>query len=91
MTATAPTFAIRVMVTDAWDHVPLQVSADTTVADVKRQALVRALVQAPDPPESYEVKFRGARILSDNATLRDLGVGPNAALIVLPAKRRPAR
>jgi hypothetical protein len=91
VTATLPTFPIRVMVTDAWDQVALQVSLDMTIAEVRRQALVRALVQAPDAPESYEVKFRGALVLNDNATLRELGVGPNAALIVLPAKRRPTR
>lgn len=91
MTAVAATFPIRVMVTDAWDQVHLQVSPDTSVADVRREALARALVRPPDPPESYEVKYRGALVLDDTLTLRALGVGPNAALIVLPAKRRPAR
>lgn len=91
MTAVATTFPIRVMVTDAWDQVPLQVNSDMTVAQVRREALSRALVRAPDPPESYQVKFRGALVLDSATTLRALGVGPNTTLIVLPAKRRPAR
>jgi len=91
VTAVATKFAIRVMVTDAWDHVALQVAPEMTVAEVKREALTRALVRPPDPFEAYEVKFRGALVPDEQVTLRELGVGPNAALIVLPAKRRPAR
>jgi len=91
MTAVAATFPIRVMVMDAWDQVPLQVNAEMTVADVKRDALTRALVIPADPIESYEVKFLGALVLDERTTLRNLGVGPNGALIVLPSKRRPAR
>jgi hypothetical protein len=91
MTATATTFPVRVMVTDAWDHVSLQVHPEMTVADMKREALARALVRPPEPAESYQVKFRGALVLDERATLRTLGVAPNSALIVLPARRRPAR
>jgi hypothetical protein len=91
MTATATTFAIRVMVTDAWDHATLQVNPDMSVAEVKREALTRTLVRAPEPTDAYQVKFRGALVQDERTTLRTLGVAPNAALIVLPIKRRPAR
>ena len=43
MTAVADRFAVRVMVTDVWDQVFLAVGPDTTVADLKRQALVEHL------------------------------------------------
>lgn len=79
------------MITDAWDRVPIQASPDTTVAELKREALARALVRSPEPLESYEVKFRGALILDEQRTLSDLGIGPNAQIIVLASKKRAAR
>ena len=42
-------------------------------------------------PDEYVVKFRGAEMLDESATLRDAGIPPNAALIVLPRRRRPVR
>ena len=42
MTAVAERFAVRVMVTDVWDQVFIAVGPETTVADLKRQALARA-------------------------------------------------
>lgn len=90
MTAVAARYIVRVMVLDAWDHIAVQVGADTTVAELKREALGRALSRAPDPND-YEVKFRGARVFDEQITLAALGAGPNAALIVLPAHRRPVK
>jgi 2'-5' RNA ligase len=81
---------VRVMVLDAWDHVTLQARPDTTVAEVKRLALGRALRRAPDPA-AYGVKFRGAQVFDEGTTLAALGAGPNAELIVLPARRRPVK
>jgi hypothetical protein len=88
VTVAGARYIVRVMVLDAWDHVAVQAGPDTTVAAVKAEALARALHGAPD---DYEVKFRGARVLDEQVTLAALGVGPNAALIVLPARRRPVR
>jgi len=34
MTAVARAFPVRVMITDAWDRVPIQASPDTTVAEL---------------------------------------------------------
>jgi hypothetical protein len=90
VTAVGERFAVRVMVTEAWDQVFLAVGPETTVADVKRQALVRALKQAEPRVADYVVKFRGASV-SDAATLAALGAGANAPFIVLPARRQAVR
>lgn len=90
MTLAPARFSVRVMVPDVWDHVVLAVDGDTTVEALKRQALARAVVVAADPAE-YLVKFRGAAVLDERLTLADLGVPANAALIVLPRRRRPVR
>lgn len=91
MTAVADRFAVRVMVTDAWDQVFLAVEPETTMAELKRQALSRALKRSDLPLSEYVVKFRGAAITNESTTLRALGAGANAPFIVLPARRRPVR
>jgi len=91
MTAVADRFAVRVMVTDAWDQVFLAVGPETTVAELKRLALGRALKRTDLPGAEYVVKFRGAAVLDESVTLRALGAGANAPFIVLPARRRPVR
>lgn len=91
MTAIADRFAVRVMVTDAWDQVFLAVGPETTVADLKRQALARALRRAPLAIDQYIVKFRGALVQDEGVTLATLGAGANAPFIVLPGRRQPVR
>lgn len=91
MTAVADRFAVRVMVTDAWDQVFLAVGPDTTVTDLKRQALARALKRNDLPASDYAVKFHGAAVLDESITLSALGAGANAPFIVLPARRRAVR
>jgi len=91
MTTVADRFAIRVMVTDAWDQVFLAVGPETTIADLKRQALVRALRRATLPVDQYIVKFRGALVEDEETTLAQLGAGANAPFIVLPGRRHPVR
>ena len=90
MTVAADRYAVRVMVTDAWDQVFLAVTPETTVADLKRQALTRALKRSDLPASAYVVKFRGAAV-DESTTLRALGAGANAPFIVLPARRRAVR
>lgn len=84
-------FAVRVMVTDVWDQVFLAVAPETTVAQVKRDALARALKTNVVRPDDYVVKFRGAQVLEESLTLAALGAGANAPFIVLPARRQPVR
>jgi len=91
MTAVAERFAVRVMVTDAWDQVFLAVDPETTVTELKRQALARALKRGDLPAADYVVKFRGATVSDESVSLRTLGAGANAPFIVLPARRRPVR
>jgi hypothetical protein len=91
VTAVSATFAVRVMVTDVWDHVVLPVAPTTTVAELKREALGRALRRTAIPLERYIVKFRGALVLDESVALADLGAGPNAPFIVLPAQRQAVR
>ena len=91
MTAVTDRFAVRVMVTDAWDQVFLAVGPETTVADVKRQALTRALKRATLSLDQYIVKFRGALVQDESITLATLGAGANAPFIVLPGRRLPVR
>jgi len=81
-------YAVRVMVTSAWEQVPLQVDANTTV--VKHEAL-RAALKTTAGEEAYVVKFRGAPILDESITLGALGAVPNAPFIVLPGRRQPVR
>ncbi len=84
-------FPVRVMVTDAWDNVNVQVDGTTTVAQLKRDALRAALKQPPLDEREYVVKFRGAAVLDESQTVRALGAVANAPFIVLPARRRPVR
>jgi hypothetical protein len=37
------------------------------------------------------MKFLGAELLEEDRSLADAGVVPNAALVVLPRRRRPLR
>ena len=83
-------YAVRVMVTPAWEQVPVQVDDSTTVAQLKHEAL-RAALKTTAGEDGFAVKFRGAPVLDESITLGQLGVVPNAPLIVLPARRQPVR
>jgi hypothetical protein len=91
MSVVTERFAVRVMVTDVWDQVFLAVEPTTTVAALKRQALVQALKRSNVPVDAYVVKFHGAQVLDEGLTLAALGAGANAPFIVLPARRQPVR
>ena len=91
MTVVAERFAVRVMVTDVWDQVVIAVEPTTTVAELKREALTRALRRPGLPLDEYVVKFRGAALLDESATLAAVGAGANAPFIILPARRQPVR
>ncbi len=83
------TMPVRIMVEDAWDEVTLDLPATTPVLDVKRRAL--ALTHRARDAAGYVVKFRGAELFDEGRSLADHGVVANAALIVLPRRRRPVR
>lgn len=87
---TTERFPVRVMVLPAWDTVTIQVDATTSIAQLKREAL-RAARKTAAEADSHMVKFRGAPVLDESLTVRELGAGPNAPFIVLPARRQPVR
>ena len=86
MSATLP---VRVMVSDAWDAVALDLPSSTSVSEVKREALTRTRVRGD--PDEFLVKFRGAELDDETRSLKDAGVPANASLIVLRRRRRPVR
>ena len=90
MTAVESSFPVRVMVTDVWDQVVLSVAPATTVAELKREALARALKRAADP-EQYIVKFHGGVVGDETTTLSGLGAGANAPFIIVTARRQSVR
>ena len=91
MTAAAEKFAVRVMVTDVWDHVVIAVDPGTRIADVKREALARALKGKVADLDDYMVKFRGAEVSDEQATVESVGATANSSFIVLPVHRRIVR
>ncbi|MGE0352782.1 MAG: hypothetical protein AB7I33_06650 [Gemmatimonadales bacterium] len=80
---------VRVMVTDVWDEFDFALPSGTPVGELKRQALHRGHVTRD--PAGYLVKYRGAVLADEGQSLSDHGVVSNAALIVLPRRRRPVR
>jgi len=90
VTAVGERYAVRVMVTPAWEQVPVQVDDTTTAAQLKHQAL-KAALKTTENEQAFIVKFRGALVLDESTTMRALGAVPNAPFIVLPARRQPVR
>jgi hypothetical protein len=80
---------VRVTVADVWDAITLDLPPGTPLAELKREALARSRIRR-DPAE-YVVKYRGAEVLDESASIKDAGIPPNAPLIVLPRRRRPVR
>lgn len=80
---------LRVTVQDTWDTVPLELEPTASIAELKLRALVASNI-ARDPSE-YLVKYRGAALRDEGATLGAAAVVDKAALIVLPARRRPVK
>ena len=83
------TLRLRVTVQDAWDAIPLELPASTPISDLKLRAL--AMAHVTGDPQGYEVKFRGASLRDESATLADARVVDQAALIVLPVRRQAVR
>lgn len=80
---------VRVMVEDVWDEVRVDVPSSTPVGDLKSIALRQAGV--PGEASGYLMKYLGAELQDEDRSLADAGVVPNAALVVLPRRRRPLR
>jgi hypothetical protein len=89
VTAVATTIPVRIRVQDAWNEVALDLPPDTTVRELKLRALES--FRNRNDPDGYVVKFRGAELIDEGHTLTDADIVANAALIVLPRRRRPVR
>ncbi len=81
---------IRITVSEKWDTAELDVSGDAACSDVKAKALAQ-IVGENASVDDYVVKFRGATVFNEGATLEALGVPDGGALIVLPSRRQPVR
>ncbi len=81
---------LRVWVPEVWDSVDVRVTPDSTITQVKAEALQRATGVACDPA-SYEVKYRGGVIADEEFTVEQLALPHRAPLIVLHVERRPVR
>lgn len=80
---------VRVTVEDVWDEVLLELTPETPVGEIKRQALALTYVQRD--PSSYVLKYRGAELLDESLSAAEAGLVPNSPLIVLSRRRRPVR
>lgn len=88
MTA-ATVLPVRVMVEDVWAEVRIELPSSTPLGDLKAAALLQAGVRGD--PADYLMKYLGAELQDEDRSLADAGVVPNAALVVLPRRRRPLR
>ncbi|MBP2647018.1 MAG: hypothetical protein H6Q77_642 [Gemmatimonadetes bacterium] len=87
---TAPSvLPVRVMVEDVWSEVRIELPSSTPLGDLKAIALRQAGV--PGDAADYHMKYLGAELQDEDRSLADAGVVPNAALVVLPRRRRPLR
>lgn len=77
---------LRVTVLDAWDAIPLLLSGQTSLAEMKRLALDAARVI--DPPSDFLVKFRGTELRDESQSLADAAIPTGGALIVMRRHRR---
>lgn len=80
---------VRVMVEDVWDEVRFELPSSTPLGDLKAIALRQAGVTGD--ASDYLMKYLGAELQDEDRSLADAGVVPNAALVVLPRRRRPLR
>ena len=80
---------LRVTVEDVWNEVLLELPSETSVGEIKRQAL-RASHVTKDPSH-YVLKYRGAELSEESCSAAEAGLVPNGALIVLARRRRPVR
>ncbi len=80
--------SVRVTVLDNWDEIPLLLPPETAVGELKALALTASRVTRS--PAEYQVKYLGAELMDEGATLAESGIVANAALIVLSRRRRPS-
>ena len=90
MSAGTGALALTVTVGDRWTPLHVTALASEKVGDVKGRALAAVQVDAAQS-DRYEVKFGGALVRDEAATLAACRIGDGAALVVLFKRRRPVR
>lgn len=80
---------LRVTVLEAWDEVRMPFDPAMRLAEVKRRALASARVT--EAADRFLVKFRGAEVRDEQATLAECGIPEAAPLIVMRRHRRAVR
>lgn len=80
---------VRVTVLEKWDEVALEPSGEMAVREVK--ALALDATRTKGAPDEFLVKYLGAELRDESASLAAAGVVPNGALIVLRRRRTPTR
>lgn len=81
---------VRVWVPEVWDAVQLTLAPESTVAELKEQALQAALGSTRNHAP-YVVKYHGAQLFDERVRLAELGVREGAPFIVLPGRRQAVR
>lgn len=89
MTVAVP-LRVRVWVPEVWDAVELTPAPESTVGQLKVQALAQATGRTRDA-SAYVVKYHGAAVSDEGRTLAQLGATDGAPFIILPARRQPVR
>lgn len=80
---------VRVTVLESWDEVAFAPAPDMPIGELKRLAL--AATRTRGAPEEYMVKYLGAELGDEAASLGASGVAANGALIVMRRRRTPTR
>lgn len=80
---------VRIMVHDAWDEVALPWQADTPLHQLKAAALEITRVQGD--AGDFVLKYDGAELRDEQATIAATGIPENGALILLRRRRRAVR
>lgn len=78
------TLQVRVIVPDLWREGTMEFAPETSVAEIKRQALPKLLRRSDVDPAGYYVEYFEKEVLDESSSLTDLGVPPNGVISLRP-------
>jgi hypothetical protein len=81
---------LRVQLLERWDRIAVDVSPDTSVATLKRDAL-SAFGLASAEPADYVVKLRGWDVLGEQGSVSESGARDGSTYLVTLRRRRAVR
>jgi hypothetical protein len=81
---------LRVQLLERWDRIAVDVTPDTPVATLKRDAL-GAFGLAAIPPEEFVVKLRGWDVLGEQESIAESGARAGSTFLITYRRRRPVR